>query len=111
MNLEPLHQLKVPVVRRSGAYTLFLEQARPELTFIHCDVEGRWTKSLKLRLIEDFKTLKSLHGGPIFALHPAKDEKHLKFLQMFGFKKVTDEFIGRADGLPYHVFMTSKDPS
>jgi hypothetical protein len=82
---EPDHQLKVPVVRRS-VYTLYLEQATPRHTFIHCDVHGRWTPEVKRRLAADFETLKGLHGGPFYALHEPGDRKHTKFLAMFGFR-------------------------
>lgn len=96
------------MVRRE-AYTLLLEQARPELTFIHCDVYGKWSKATKLQLSQDWQTLKSLHGGPLYALHDLEDHKHLKFLQLFGFHKVT-EFVSAADGRPYHIFSTQGPP-
>lgn len=82
---EPEHQLKVPVVRRSS-YTLFLEQATRAHTFIHCEVHGAWSSRTKRALVADFAALKSLHGGPIYALHAPHDRKHHKFLAMFGFK-------------------------
>lgn len=82
---EPDHQLKVPVVRRPG-YTLYLEQAAPAHTFIHCDVHGRWSPRAKRELIADWSTLLRLHGGPIYALHEPGDRKHSKFLAMFGFR-------------------------
>jgi hypothetical protein len=82
---EPDHQLKVPVVRRP-VYTLYLEQATPGHTFIHCDVHGRWTRCTKKQLAADFDALKALHGGPFFALHEPGDTKHSKFLAMFGFR-------------------------
>lgn len=82
---EPDHQFKVPVVRRR-AYTLYLEQATRQHTFIHCDIHGRWSSRTKRDLADDFATLKGLHGGPIYALHDPSDHKHHKFLAMFGFK-------------------------
>ncbi len=81
---EPDHQLKVPVVKRP-VYTLYLEQATPQHTFIHCDVR-KWSPRVKRQLAEDFETLKSLHGGPLYALHDPTDHKHHKFLTMYGFK-------------------------
>lgn len=82
---EPDHQFKVPVVRRPE-YTLYFEQATRVHTFIHCDVHTRWSPAVKTRLAQDFAALKSLHGGPILALHEPGDLKHHKFLRMFGFK-------------------------
>jgi hypothetical protein len=82
---EPDHQFKVPVVRRP-VYTLYLEQATRHHTFIHCDIRTRWTAKIKRDLAADFASLKSLHGGPFYALHDPSDQKHHKFLAMFGFK-------------------------
>ena len=82
---DPDHQLKVPVVRRS-VYTLYLEQATPAHTFIHCDVHGRWSPRIKRELARDWDALKQLHGGPLYALHEPGDRKHAKFLNMFGFR-------------------------
>lgn len=82
---EPDHQFKVPVVRRLS-HTLYLEQATRLHTFIHCDVHTRWTQSVKAALSRDFATLRTLHGGPLYALHQPGDAKHSKFLSMFGFK-------------------------
>ncbi|MBB3910154.1 hypothetical protein [Sphingomonas desiccabilis] len=81
----PSHQLKVPVVRRS-VYTLYLEQATPQHTFIHCDVHHPWSGRVKRQLAADFEALKALHGGPLYALHERGDTKHSKFLAMFGFR-------------------------
>lgn len=83
---EPEHQLKVPVVRRK-MYTLYLEQATPSHTFIHCDIHGRWAPWVKRALEADWNTLHGLHGGPLYALHNPNDIKHAKFITMFGFKK------------------------
>ena len=75
---EPDHQLKVPVV-----------QATPHHTFIHCDIHGRWSSKTKRALAADWATLKSLHGGPFYALHDPSDPKHMKFLHLFGFRRAT----------------------
>ncbi|WP_066803337.1 hypothetical protein [Sphingomonas asaccharolytica] len=82
---ESDHQLKVPVVRRP-VYTLYLEQATPRHTFIHCDVHGVWTPRVKRDLCSDWQALRALHGGPFYALHEPGDRKHSKFLTMFGFR-------------------------
>ncbi|MET3712621.1 hypothetical protein ABIC65_003339 [Sphingomonas trueperi] len=82
---EPDHQFKVPVVCRPE-YTLYLEQATRLHTFLHCDVHAPWTPRLKRQLATDFENLKSLHGGPLYALHEPGDTKHSKFLAMFGFR-------------------------
>jgi hypothetical protein len=79
------HQLKVPVVRRFE-YVIFLEQANPSTTFIHCNVYVKWTRHVKERLKADFDKLTALHGGPFYALHTPGDTKHEKFLKMFGFE-------------------------
>lgn len=103
MNLQADHQLKVPVVRRHE-YIIYLEQANPSLTFVHCRVK-RWTKETKARLLADWKTLQELHGGPIYALHPPEDEKHRKFLRIVGMRYVT-KYIDRVSGLLTHIYST-----
>ena len=83
---DAAHHLKVPVVRRQ-VYTLYLEQATADHTFIHCDVHGTWTPRTKRDLAADWQTLQALHGGPLYAMHTPGDHKHLKFLSMFGFRR------------------------
>ena len=104
LNLNPEHQLKVPTVRRP-AYTLYLEQANRDLTFIHCDIHGKWTSKVKKALQNDWTLLKFLHGGPLFALHDPEDHKHAKFLRLFGLRKV-EQFVSRTDGRTHHIYMT-----
>jgi hypothetical protein len=81
---EPDHQLKVPVVQRP-AYTLTLERGTKCHTFVHCDVHVRWTKVAKQQLLDDLKTLKSLHVHPIYAIHGADNLKLGKFIRSLGF--------------------------
>lgn len=88
MDLAAEHQLKVPVVRRP-AFTIFLEQATPRHTFIHCTVHARWSPAVKAELGAAFDALKDLHGGPFYAVHDPRDTKHEKFLTMFGFTYVS----------------------
>lgn len=82
----PDPQPKVPVVRRPE-YTLYLEQATRDETFIHCDVYT-WSSRVCRQLMADWNALLALHGGPIRALHTPGDRKHLKFITLFGFKHV-----------------------
>ncbi|API58522.1 hypothetical protein BSL82_03705 [Tardibacter chloracetimidivorans] len=65
---------------------MFLEQATRDHTFIHCLVHVPWTKGVFGRLTQDLGSLRDLHGGPIYALHPPEDRKHFKFLNRMGFK-------------------------
>lgn len=97
-------QLKVPVVRRLY-YTIFLEQATPYSTFAHCTVHVPWSRKVKQALEEDWARLRSLHGGPFFALHDPEDIKHDKFVKMFGFRQVS-QFISPSDGRLYHIMKT-----
>lgn len=99
----PDPQPKVPVVCREE-YTLFLEQATASNTFVHCDVKARWSPSVARRLKADWETLKGLHGGPIYALHPVGDRKHLKFLTQFGLRFVIS--YPDARGKPTELFST-----
>ena len=103
MDLHADHQLKVPVVRRND-YTIYLEQANPCLTFVHC-VISRWTKETKAKLLADWASLKELHGGPIYALHPPEDEKHRKFLRIVGMRYAA-KYTDAASGLLTHIYKT-----
>lgn len=99
---EAHHELKVPVIIRPGDYTVLFERTSG-LTFIHCDVVGRWSRSLKDRLRRDFDQLKALHASePIHALHHPGDRKHEKFLKLFGFR-LSASFTG-PDGDPLQIY-------
>lgn len=100
---EPDHQFKVPVVQRPE-YTLYLERATRNHSFIHCDIHVRWSPQVKQRLLNDWKTLKDLHGHPIYALHTPGDVKHLKFLRMFGFKFLRN--YPKSWALPEEIYVT-----
>lgn len=103
MDLAADHQLKVPVVRRP-AFTIYLEQATPRHTFIHCTVHVRWSPAVKAELADAFAALKDLHGGPFFAVHRPHDTKHKKFLQMYGFRFVST--FTASDGSTRHIYGT-----
>lgn len=95
-------QLKVPVIRRPE-YTLSLEQANRRDCFIHCDIHVRWTPKVKEALGRDFAILKDLHGGPFLALHEPGDAKHLKFLRLYGFRRL---FTRLVDGRLHEIHTT-----
>ena len=77
---------KVPVILKDD-YVVFFEPSTAGV-LIHCDVKTRWTKTVKKNLQEDWSTLRSLHSHrPMYALHkPEQGDKHIRFLQMMGFK-------------------------
>jgi hypothetical protein len=80
--------VKTPVIIRED-YIVYFEPVNAGV-FIHCDV-FKWNKTIKRKLTEDFNTLKSLHDQPIWALHEEhRGQKHLKFLNMFGFRHLED---------------------
>ena len=80
-------QDKLPVIDRED-YTIFKETFGPFL-FIHCDVHGRWSKSLKKALLADFNQYAEQTGQSLFASHYSdQGPKHIKFLEMFGFEFV-----------------------
>lgn len=84
--------MKLPVIQRPE-FSLYFEPIPSKgelLTFIHCDVHHKWSKSVKERLDKDFSVLMGLRESPVFAMHPKGDHKHMKFLIMYGFKYVCD---------------------
>ena len=75
-----------------------------DLTFIHCELKTTWTKTVKENLIRDFEVLKELRNAPIYAIHEIGDNKHYKFLQLFGFTLLQDVIC--TDGVKRQVFIT-----
>ena len=65
-------------------YSLRLEEHNG-YTFIHCDVHVPWTKTVKKKLQEELQNILQ-EVQPIYAIHEIGDNKHLKFLTMFGFE-------------------------
>jgi type III secretory pathway component EscR len=80
--------MRLPVIERD-AYTVYLQPYKEEEQlrhFIHCDIHHRWTKTVKQQLQQDFELFCSLHKQPLYTLSYTSDNKHHKFLVMFGFK-------------------------
>lgn len=80
--------MKLPVIERTE-YTVFYEPVEFKgtiLTFVHCDIHTKWSKSVKERLKRDFEVLTELRETSLLAVHTVGDHKHLKFISLFGFK-------------------------
>jgi hypothetical protein len=75
--------MKTPVIITDD-YVVYFEYTYNS-TFIHCDCY-RWSKTVKLKLKSDIDKLVELHRKPIYAVHDMDDKKHLKFIEMLGFK-------------------------
>ena len=99
-----LNFYKVPVVIRDD-YVICLEQAQ-SASIIHCTVH-RWSARVKEALYRDYQTLLELHGGPLYAQHVAGDEKHLKFLHLFGFCSIDVSYIDSSSGKRIEIFSSS----
>jgi hypothetical protein len=83
VNLAYDHQDVVPVVRRPE-YTLSLEQANVDTTFLHCTIHVPWTGRVRKQFSADFKALMDLHGGPLHAIVDPENEKLMRFIRLFG---------------------------
>lgn len=79
-----MHLLKIPVAKR-WCYTISFEQVMGVGTFVHCDIHTKWSKIVKKMLQSGWHLVTTAHEGPLFALHKQGDDKHKKFLIMFGF--------------------------
>lgn len=96
--------LKVPVIRTAD-YIISLQLLKINdlnFTFAHCDVVN-WSKNVAINLRNDWNTLFDLYNGDLFALNEQDDEKHRKFLAMYGF-----EFLIEAqgdDGIARNIFI------
>ena len=100
----PNPQAKVPVVQRPQ-YTLYLERATDQHSFVHCTITGLWTKEAKRQLLTDWSVLKELHAQPIYCLHDPEDHKHEKFISMFGLRFIL-EYVDALTGLKTHIYST-----
>jgi len=91
---------KIPVIK-TDRYILYIEDYCDSL-FIHCDVfkwDIRTRKSLEVAL----NKLLEFYQKDLYALHEnTQDNKHKKFLEIFGFKLYSEE-IG-LDGLVHQVW-------
>ena len=56
-------------------------------TVAHCIVKVPWTSGVKRRLLREWSRVTTRWPDPILAIHNG-DEKHQKFLEMFGFERV-----------------------
>lgn len=79
---------KVPVVE-VDSFTLYLEPF-DGLAFIHCDVH-KWNKTTKKNLDIALAYLLETYKQPFYASHDVDDNKHRKFLNMYGFKYFSTE--------------------
>ena len=92
---------KKPVIVEPD-YTLYLDEFEG-LQFIHCDVR-KWNKATKKRLHEALELLHNIYKQESFyATHDIDDNKHRKFLEMYGFKYFSTEHC--LDGLLRQVWI------
>ena len=76
---------KVPVILRKD-YIVYFEPSKYG-PLIHCDIRTKWSKDVKRGLLYDWNDLRMMHDGRMYALHKHEQgTKHIKFLEMTGFK-------------------------
>ena len=93
--------MKKPVIVEPD-YTLYLDEFEG-LQFIHCDVH-KWNKATKKRLHKALELLHNIYKQESFyATHDIDDNKHRKFLEMYGFKYFSTEHC--LDGLLRQVWI------
>jgi hypothetical protein len=74
---------------QADGYTVKVEEVLGA-KFIHCDINGPWTKTKKAALRADFNRWQRALNEPVYATHyPEQGKKHEKFLAMFDFVKLT----------------------
>jgi hypothetical protein len=102
--MEVAQSMRVPVIN-SIDYTVFVQGLRLNgelLVFVHCDVR-KWDPTVAKRLLSDWKLFTDLFNGPLFALNEKGDEKHRKFLALFGFEFI-EECVG-TDSVTRNLFV------
>jgi hypothetical protein len=75
--------MKVPVIENDN-FTTYLE-VHEGLLFIHCDVH-KWSKTVRKKMKSALKGLIKKYKQPLYAAQIDNDNKHRKFLDMYGFK-------------------------
>ena len=91
---------KVAVVEKP-AYVISYENTETGDTFIHCDLKSPWTKSVRKSIGATFSLLMMMRRSPIYALSEG-DEKHKKFLSLYGFTFMTP--VECADGVTREIY-------
>ena len=75
--------------------------------FIHCDVYN-WNKTVKEELKKSFEALRELYRLPIYAVHEiTQDNKHKKFLNLFGFKHINTTM--DTEGNPVEIYVRNNN--
>jgi len=98
---DVLLNVKTPLIDLPE-FVLYFEEYNG-YTFIHCDVKVKWTKEVKKKLKEVYKTITDSYSENIFANHEQQDKKHEKFLKMFGFEYL-NSFVGK-DNKDYDLYV------
>ena len=106
LTVEPTNSVKTPVVIRPE-YVMYLEWFNNSLWF-HTDV-FRWSKEVKSKFIEDFKTLQSLLPQPLVSLILEDNFKLCKFARLIGMKR--DNTIMLNNGLKAHIYAVERTGS
>ena len=97
---------RVPVIHRTGLYTVTLESAWHH-TFIHCDIHTKWTRLVKRKLQQDFSNLIELSDvQEFYTLSATDDHKHHKFLALFGF--TLEDEVPCDEGRIRHLYQLKK---
>lgn len=91
---------KIPVVV-TPEYTLYLDKFK-DLLFIHCTVRV-WNKKTKKDLEVALAYMLDSYKQPFYATHELDDNKHRKFLEMYGFEYFSTEPC--LDGLDRQVWI------
>ena len=102
--------LRVPIIQDPN-YTVSVQILKlndTEYPFVHCDVR-LWTASVLRSLRSDWNTLLDLHKSPFLATSELGDEKHYKFLELFGFTFL--QTIEGADGITRNLFISGNIPT
>lgn len=97
--------LRVPIIKDQN-YTVSVQILKINdvaYPFVHCDVHV-WTASVLRSLRSDWDTLLDLHKTPFLATSEIGDEKHQKFLELFGFTFLQQ--IEGEDGVTRNLFIS-----
>ena len=92
-------EFKVPVIK-CKEFTLYFEEVSSNI-FLHCDVNVKWSKEVKIKLIDGLNILKDKFN--MFVCLDLENKKLGKFIDLLGFEYLKS-IIGN-DNKDYDIYV------
>jgi len=97
--MDTLVKEKIPVIK-TQEFTLYFEEVNSNI-FLHCDVNVKWSKEVKTKLIDGLNILKDKFN--MFVCLDLENKKLGKFIDLLGFEYLKS-IIGN-DNKDYDIYV------